>query len=233
MSEAILEAKDLHKNYGKGQTFVSVLRGVDLAVKEGEFLAIQGASGAGKSTVLHILGGLDRPDRGEVLYRNEDISKMLGGRLDAVRNRTFGFVFQFYHLLGEFTALENVLMPEMIRQGLLGWPGKRKAARRRAQDLLERLGLGERLRHRPSELSGGEQQRVAIARALMPEPSVLLCDEPTGNLDSKTGAGIIEVLTELNRAGQTMIVVTHDKDMAALAHRTVRLADGRIRRGEK
>ena len=235
MSEAILKAVDLHKSYGKGRTYVSVLAGADLSVAAGELLAVVGASGSGKSTLLHLLGGMDTPDRGEVLYSGEDISKMWGGRRDLVRNKVFGFVFQFYHLLREFTALENVLMPLMIRSGFGEWSRVRNAAGKRAAELLERLGVGERLDHRPSELSGGEQQRVAIARALIGEPKVLLCDEPTGNLDSKTGVEIIGLLLELNRAGQTMVMVTHDRELAALAHRQVMLADKRIhekKRGE-
>jgi len=229
MSETLLEAAGVRKSYGKGPTLVSVLEGVDLKVGEGELLAVAGASGAGKSTLLHVMGGIDTPDDGTVLYRGEDVNKMWGGRRDLVRNRVFGFVFQFYHLLREFTALENVLMPQMIREGLFSWPARRHEARRKAAELLERLGLGHRLRHRPSELSGGEQQRVAIARALAGEPEILLCDEPTGNLDAKTGREIVDILLDLNRGGQTMVVVTHDRDLAALAHRQVTLAEGRIR----
>jgi lipoprotein-releasing system ATP-binding protein len=228
MSEATLEAVGLYKSYGKGRTYVSVLEGAGLSVAEGELLAVVGASGSGKSTLLHLLGGMDTPDKGQVLYSGEDISKMWGGRRDLVRNRVFGFVFQFYHLLREFTALENVLMPLMIRSGIGEWGRQRHEARRRAVELLERLGVAERLHHRPSELSGGEQQRVAIARALVAEPKVLLCDEPTGNLDSRTGCEIITLLLELNRAGQTMVMVTHDRELAALAHRRVTLDERRI-----
>jgi len=230
--DRLLEAIGVAKSYGKGHTFVSVLDGVDLAVGDGELIAIVGASGAGKSTLLHVLGGIDTPDSGKVLYRGEDLGKMWGGRRDLVRNRIFGFVFQFYHLLREFTALENVLMPEMIRHGTFAWPRRRSEAKRRAVELLEEFGLGARLHHRPSELSGGEQQRVAIARALAGEPKVLLCDEPTGNLDAKTGRDIVDILLGLNRAGQTMVVVTHDRELAGLAHRQVTLAEGKIRQGK-
>jgi len=233
MSETILEAVGIYKSYGKGRTYVSVLEGTNLAIGEGELLAVVGASGSGKSTVLHVLGGIDTPDKGAVLYRGEDISKMWGGRRDLVRSRIFGFVFQFYHLLHEFTALENVLMPEMIRQGVLAWPGRRAAAHKRAKLLLDQMQLGERLYHKPLELSGGEQQRVAIARALMAEPKVLLCDEPTGTLDAKTGKEIMGVLFDLGRAGQTMVLVTHDERLASGAHRRVTLADGRIRQGAR
>lgn len=229
MSEAILQAVEIKKSYGKGHTLVNVLRGANLAVEEGELVTVVGPSGAGKSTFLHVLGGLDTPDGGEVLYRGESIATMLGGRLDVVRGKYFGFVFQFYHLLREFTALENVILPGMIRTSPLGWLKSRHSVRSAARDLLERLGLGERLTHRPNELSGGERQRVAIARALVGSPEVLLCDEPTGNLDKKTGDGIIKLLLKLNRQGQTMVVVTHDPQLAAMAHRTVAIAEGRIR----
>lgn len=228
MSDAILEAIDLTRSYGKGHTLVEVLRGANISVHAGELVAVVGSSGAGKSTLLHIMGGLDTPDGGAVLYKGGPISKMWGGRLDVVRNRVFGFVFQFYHLLREFDAVENVLMPMMIRTGTFGWPRQRRGARREAVEILERLGLGERLTHRPSELSGGEQQRVAIARALAGKPEILLCDEPTGNLDEKTSAGITELLMELNREGQTIVVVTHDRTMAQKAHRMVEIRGGRI-----
>ncbi len=228
MNEPLLRAIDVHKSYGRAHTLVKVLHGASLDVRREEFLAVEGASGAGKSTLLHILGGLDTPDSGDVLYKGENIGKMWGGRLDVVRNRVFGFVFQFYHLLKEFTALENVMMPQMVRHGPAGWLAGRRKARREARDLLERLGLGERITHKPSELSGGEQQRVAIARALAGSPEILLCDEPTGNLDARTGAGIIDLLLELNREGQTMVVVTHDRDLASMAHRKVAIVQGRI-----
>jgi lipoprotein-releasing system ATP-binding protein len=228
MSEPILQAVKVFKSYGKDHTKVEVLRGASFDVAEGEFVAIKGPSGSGKSTLLHLLGGLDTPDSGDVLYRGEPLTRMCRGDLDAVRNRVFGFVFQFYHLLGEFNAVENVMMPGMIAAGPLEWLGKRREARKKAAALLDELGLGERLTHRPSELSGGEQQRVAIARAMMGGPEILLSDEPTGNLDEKTSRGIIELLLDVNRRGQTMVVVTHEDDLAALAHRTVELHEGRI-----
>lgn len=228
MNEPLLQARDLSKSYGKGHTRIVVLEGASLSIQPGEFVAVAGPSGSGKSTLLHLLGGLDTPESGDVLYRGESIAKMWGGKLDVVRNRVFGFVFQFYHLLGEFTALENVLFPEMIRYGPFGWMKERKAARARAEELLGSLGLAERTDHRPSQLSGGEQQRVAIARALVGEPEILLCDEPTGNLDEKTGAGIIELLIELNSKGQTMVVVTHDRQFASLASRRLTIHDARV-----
>ena len=225
MSDAILTASRVFKSYGQGHTRVEVLKGADLEIARGEMVSVVGASGSGKSTLLNVLGLLDAPDAGEVLYKGENVNKMLGGRRDLVRNTVFGFVFQFYHLLGEFTALENVLMPLMIRQGCLSWPAKQRSARERAGELLEQFGLGARMRHRPSQLSGGEQQRVAIARALIGEPEILLCDEPTGNLDSKTGREIVDVLMGLNARGQSMVVVTHDANLASL-----RASRGRARR---
>ena len=228
MSETILEAANLRRGYGAGHTRVDVLNGASLKVQEGEFVAVAGPSGSGKSTLLHILGGLDAPDSGDVLYRNEKLAEMCGGSLDRVRNSVFGFVFQFYHLLREFSTVENVLMPRMIGCGPLAWLKQRPQARKDAVELLSRLGLGERLTHRPNQLSGGEQQRVAIARALIGSPEVILCDEPTGNLDEKTGAGIIELLLDLNSRGQTMVVVTHDRELAGLAHRRLQMHEGRI-----
>ena len=225
----ILEAVDIHKSYRMGGRPLTVLRGASLTVGKGELLSIVGASGVGKSTFLHILGALDRPDRGKVLYDGTDVFSLSPARQDAIRNRTFGFVFQFYYLLPEFTALENVLMPAMVGRGVIGWLAARSRLRKKAAELLGRLGLGERLRHRPSQLSGGEQQRVAIARALINDPPVLLCDEPTGNLDEKTSEGIIETLWRINRdTGQTTVMVTHNRDLAGRGDRVVHLTAGRI-----
>ena len=223
-----LECVDLRKSYGKGHGLVHVLAGVNLVVQPGELLAVVGASGVGKSTLLHLMGALDRPDSGSVLYDGIEVFSGAARRQDRLRNRTFGFVFQFYHLLPEFTALENVLMPAMVRYGPLGWLGRRRSVRRHAQELLEKFGLAHRLTHRPSQLSGGEQQRVAIARALINEPPVLLCDEPTGNLDEKTSSEIMASLIELNRAGQTIVMVSHDPGIAKAAHRIVHLTGGRL-----
>jgi len=190
---------------------------------------VVGASGAGKSTLLHVLGLLDAPTSGAVHFEGEDIYALNGQAKDRLRNRAFGFVFQFYHLLPEFDALENVLMPEMVRRGVFTWPGHKKAAWERAKRLLQSLGLGDRLSHRPQQLSGGEQQRVAIARALMNEPVVLFCDEPTGNLDEQTSKQIMDLLTRLNRdEGLTMVIVTHERELVRSAHRVLQLADGRI-----
>src|SRR5262245_41382629 len=180
----LLAARDLHKTYRKHAVQVEVLRGLDLAVQPGEFLSVVGASGSGKSTLLHLLGLLDRPDAGCVLFEGDRIDNRSADERDRLRNQTFGFIFQFYHLLPELTALENVLIPQMIAHSVWGWLGQRRALRRRGQELLERVGLGHRLRHTPRELSGGEMQRAAVARALVNHPRVLLADEPTGNLDA-------------------------------------------------
>jgi lipoprotein-releasing system ATP-binding protein len=224
-----LSASGLAKGYRKGRNEVPVLRGVDLEVERGELVAVVGSSGSGKSTLLHVLGLLDTPDEGSVWLDGARIDDGPEKRRDALRNRTFGFIFQFYHLLPELTALENVMLPHLIRHGLLPYWGMRKKVRSEARALLERVGLGHRLDHRPSELSGGEMQRAAIARALAGGPEILLADEPTGNLDSSTGQGVLELLRDLNRERDlTMMLVTHDLQIAHQADRVVRLAEGRI-----
>jgi len=225
----IIRADGLHKSYRMGATQVKVLKGLDLAVERGEFVAIIGASGSGKSTLLHILGALDKPNRGVVEFEGRDLSRQSGRELNRFRNKMVGFVFQFYHLLDELNVLENVFLPAMASKSIVGWLGCRKWAKNRAGELLVRLGLGERAGHKPYQLSGGERQRVAIARALMNEPRLLLADEPTGNLDSATGNGILDVLEELNRAGQTVVMVTHDERIARRAGRIITLGDGKIR----
>jgi len=229
-SDFILKAEGLYKSYRMGATRVNVLKGVDLGVSKGEYVAIVGASGSGKSTLLHILGVLDRPDKGVVRFEGRDLSRYKNGELNRFRNKMVGFVFQFYHLLDELSVLENVYLPTMVSKGVLGWFGCRRWAMNRAGELLEQLGLSERANHKPYQLSGGERQRVAIGRALMNEPSVLLADEPTGNLDSATGNGILDVFEKLNRAGQTIVMVSHDERIAHRAARIVTLADGKIRR---
>ncbi len=228
-NDFILKTQGLQKSYRMGATRVTVLKGVDLAVRKGEFVAIIGASGSGKSTLLHILGALDRPDKGSVTFEQRDLSRFGAGDLNRFRNKAVGFVFQFYHLLDEMNVLENVFLPAMAGKSIIGWLACRKRAKRRAAELLAQLGLTERARHKPYQLSGGERQRVAIGRALMNEPRLLLADEPTGNLDSATGNGILEILEELNRAGQTIVMVTHDDRIAQKAGRIVTLADGRIK----
>jgi len=224
----ILEADGLYKSYRMGAAEVRVLKGVDLAVKKGEFVAIIGASGSGKSTLLHILGVLDKPDKGVVKFEGRDLSRHSGSELNRFRNKMVGFVFQFYHLLDELSVLENVFLPVMAGKSVVGWFACRRWAKRRARELLEQLGLSERARHKPYQLSGGERQRVAIGRALMNEPRLLLADEPTGNLDSATGNGILDVLEKLNSLGQTIVMVTHDERIAQRARRIVTLVDGKI-----
>lgn len=224
-----LQAIDLYKTYRRHANKVEVLRGVNLDVAEGEFLSIIGASGSGKSTLLHLFGTLDHPDTGAIYLANRRIDNLPAGERDGLRNRAFGFIFQFYHLLPELTTLENVLMPEMIRCSMLRWWRNRSELRRRALGLLDRVGLGHRLKHRPRELSGGEMQRAAIARALINHPRVLFADEPTGNLDAATGANVVELLRDLNRTeGLTIIMVTHNLDIVADTDRVVRLANGRV-----
>jgi len=211
-----------------GATEVKVLKGVNLSVKKGEFIAIIGASGSGKSTLLHILGALDKPSNGVVKFENRDLSRFRSGQLNKFRNKMVGFVFQFYHLLDELSVLENVFLPAMTGKSIIGWFACRRQAKNRAKEVLAQMGLAERIKHKPYQLSGGERQRVAIGRALMNEPKLLLADEPTGNLDSATGNGILEVLEALNRAGQTIVMVTHDERIAKRAGRTVTLVDGKI-----
>ncbi|MHC4623434.1 MAG: ABC transporter ATP-binding protein [Planctomycetota bacterium] len=227
-NDYILKAEGVYKSYRMGAAEVKVLKGLDLAVAKGEFLAIVGASGSGKSTLLHILGALDSPDKGGVSVEGRDLSQLSAGELNVFRNKMVGFVFQFYHLLDELNVLENVCLPAMASKGVVSWLLSKGSAKRRGRELLSRLGLGERASHKPYELSGGERQRVAIGRALMNEPQLLLVDEPTGNLDSATGNEILNIFEELNGAGQTIVMVTHDERIAGRAGRVVKLADGKV-----
>ncbi|MGH2271041.1 ABC transporter ATP-binding protein [Anaerohalosphaeraceae bacterium U12dextr] len=224
----ILQAKGLHKSYTMGKQILTVLRGVEMSLSAGDFAVIVGASGSGKSTLLHILGALDKPDKGMIEFEGQRLDQMSNRRLNQFRNQNVGFVFQFYHLLDELNVLENVLLPAMIAAGPVGWLKSKKNVRNKAISLLERMGLKDRLRHKPYELSGGERQRAAIARALINSPRLLLADEPTGNLDSKTGHGILEILNELNQQGQTILMVTHDDRIARQAGRVIKLSDGKI-----
>src|SRR5438552_9412554 len=225
----LLTATNLHKTYRKDALKVRVLRGLDVEVGAGEFLSIVGVSGSGKSTLLHLLGTIDRPDEGVIRLAGKRIDDLPSERRDMLRNQTFGFIFQFYHLLPELNTLENVLMPQMIKHSTWSWLRHRQPLRRRAVELLERVGLGQRLKHRPRELSGGEMQRAAIARALINQPRILLADEPTGNLDAGTGAEIVQVLRDLNRCeGLTIIMVTHNLDIVAETDRVVRLVAGQV-----
>ncbi|HTV41701.1 MAG TPA: ABC transporter ATP-binding protein [Candidatus Sulfotelmatobacter sp.] len=226
MSETLLSAKGLTKSYAIGSRSLEVLRGVDLEVDRGDFLALRGASGAGKSTLLHLIGGLDSPNSGEILFEGRDITKFSEADLTHFRNRRVGFIFQAYHLLPELTALENVCLPARI--------GRMSAttAESRATELLQQIGLKDRIDHKPYELSGGEQQRVAIARSLIARPEMILADEPTGNLDSRTGMEIIELLKNLCvQTNAALIIATHDAKVAAAAKQVIELADGRIAAG--
>ena len=222
-AQPILTARGVRKSYLMGRRWLEVLRDVELTVRRGEFLALRGASGAGKSTLLHLLGGLDLPNDGENIFDGADLRALPARALARLRNRRVGFVFQAYHLLPELSALENVALPARMAR----LPAGDAAAKGR--DLLQRVGLGERLEHRPYELSGGEQQRVAIARALINQPDLILADEPTGNLDSHTGEEIIRLLCELREERRaTLIMATHDAKIAARAPRVVELVDGTI-----
>lgn len=239
----ILSAENVRKTYRLGRVDVPVLHGVAITVREGEWVAILGASGSGKSTLLHILGGLDRPDppshghpRCAVNFRDQNLIEMTSAQLDDYRNQTVGFVFQFYHLLPELTVLENALLPAMRKHGRVGYAVARKSLEADAAALLTSFGLGHRMKHRPAELSGGERQRTAIARALINNPHVLLADEPTGNLDQKTGEAILDAVAQTRATGgretgarrRTIVMVTHDQRVAARADRVVRLVDGRV-----
>ncbi len=218
-----IRAREVFKSFQIGGGALEVLKGVNLSIEKGEFVAIVGPSGVGKSTLLHLLGALDRPTAGEVLYEDLDLGRLDNGQLAHFRNQTVGFIFQFHHLLPEFTAVENVMMPLLVGRR------HRTQAREVAASLLREVGLEQRLEHRPAELSGGEQQRVAIARALAASPKVLLADEPTGNLDTKTGEAAYELLRRLNRErGLTLVMVTHNEGLARRSDRIVPMLDGRI-----
>ena len=217
----MLEAKNIHKIYHNGGKELRVLKGIDLSIEKGKFVAIVGPSGAGKSTLLHILGGLDNPTEGEVAFQGENLHGLSDANLSRMRNKKIGFVFQFYHLLSEFTVLENVVMPGLI-SGC-----KKKELKDRSLELLEKVGLADRITHFPSELSGGERQRVAIARSLINQPDLLLCDEPTGNLDSKTGEEIIGLIKKINYENQmTVVLVTHNIDLTKVTDKVYHLRDG-------
>lgn len=228
MPSVHLAAHAIQKSYRKGEHQVPVLSGVDVEIHRGEFLSIVGQSGSGKSTLLHLLGLLDSPDVGEVYLSGQRIDDLPPRTLDRLRNQVFGFVFQFYHLMPELSLIENVLCPLMIRHSIWGYWKQRRAFYDSAREMIDRVGLGHRLSHRPSELSGGEMQRAAIARSLISRPEVLLADEPTGNLDAATGREILDLLRTLNEQdGLTIVMVTHDAGLAASAHRCLRLTDGR------
>lgn len=222
-SSVILQCRQLSKHYQQGNLDVNVLKGVDLTIKAGERVAIMGASGSGKSTLLHLLGGLEKPTKGHVILDGEDLNKISASKLSKLRNRSLGFIYQFHHLLGEFSILENVAMPVLIAgESVI-------QAQKKAHDLLGRVGLGHRVEHKPGELSGGERQRAAVARALINQPKCVLADEPTGNLDSKTAEQIYQLMLELNKELQvSFLVVTHDIELAQRMDRVLSMEDGLI-----
>jgi ABC-type lipoprotein export system ATPase subunit len=223
MNEVLLSARSVTKSYTMGKRRLDVLRGVSLEVTRGEFVALRGASGAGKSTLLHLFGGLDSPNAGEIWFAGKNLAQASDSELTKLRNGKVGFIFQAYHLLPELDALENVCVPARLARV------PAEVAAKRGQELLQRVGLGARLDHKPYELSGGEQQRVAIARALMNEPELILADEPTGNLDSHTGAEIVDLLVSLRaEKNTTLIIATHDASVAARAPKVIQLVDGQI-----
>jgi len=222
MTAALVELQKVTKIYRLGEVEVRALWEVDLRVEERDFLALMGPSGSGKSTLLHILGLLDRPTAGKVLWEGQDVTRLNGARLAELRGRRIGFVFQMFNLVPNLTALENVELPLIF----LGVPPRER--RKRAEEALKRLGLGDRLRHRPNQLSGGQQQRVALARALVTDPALLIADEPTGNLDTATGREILGIFSELNQQGRTIVLATHDPEAAEVAKIRLRLRDGRI-----
>jgi len=235
MNEHLIQVQNLTKVYGMGEVAVRALDGVDLTIDEGEFVAIMGPSGSGKSTLMNILGCLDRPTEGHYWLGDEDVSKLNKTQLARVRNRRIGFVFQSYNLLSRTSALKNVLLPLLYNTNGLPraqsrGPQRRSAAEREAlaRQALETVGLSERAHHRPNELSGGEQQRVAIARALVNDPLIILADEPTGNLDTRSSLEIVGILQELHERGRTIVMITHEPDLGAYAQRIVHLRDGRV-----
>ena len=227
--ETAMSVKDLYKSYCKGKHEVPVLKGVSLSIQRGDFTAIVGQSGSGKSTLLHLLGTLDAPDSGEIHFQERRIDNLPARHKETLRNREFGMIFQFYHLLPELSTLENVLVPKMVQDGFWKYLRNKKAYKKRATELLEMVGLGHRLKHKPNQLSGGEMQRTAIARSLVSEPSVLLADEPTGNLDSENGREVMDTLNSLRKhENLTVIMVTHDDSLAAKADHIVHLVNGKV-----
>ena len=224
-----MKAKKIFRTFPVGERKLDVLKGVDIEVKKGEILMILGPSGAGKSTMLHIMGLLDKPTSGRVYFKDTEITDLNQEAQSHYRNKYFGFIFQFYHLLPEFNALENVLMPQMIGRGLLSYGAKYREIEKKAKDLLDIVGLSERMKHLPSQLSGGERQRVAIARALINDPELIFCDEPTGNLDTENAEKIHTLLEQLNKERNiTFLMVTHNKELSSKGHRLLYMRDGVI-----
>jgi lipoprotein-releasing system ATP-binding protein len=232
-AKAILRAKDVHRAFLMGESTINILKGLDFTLRTGEFVAIEGRSGSGKSTLLHILGALDEANHGAIEFDGQDFTQFGSAERSRLRNKHFGFIFQFYHLLPELNVLENTLLALMIERSWFGYRSDRRALQQRATELLESLGMSHRLKHRPSQLSGGERQRVAIARALMNNPRVLFADEPTGNLDAETGRQIMDLIEALHRDhGQTIVMVTHDRALAREADRVLVLKDGKLEKAE-
>jgi lipoprotein-releasing system ATP-binding protein len=230
---AILRAKSVHRAFRMGDRIIPVLKGVDLTLRQGEFIAIEGRSGSGKSTLLHIMGALDESDSGSIEFDGDDFTRLSAADRSRLRNKHFGFIFQFYHLLPELNVLENALLAPMIEHSWFSYRAAKRQLQARAKELLEQLSLSHRLKHRPNQLSGGERQRVAIARALMNNPRVLFADEPTGNLDAETGRQIMNVLEKLHQEkGQTIVMVTHDRALAREADRVLVLRDGKLEKAE-
>ena len=220
--QPLIHARDLRKTYHVGDQVVHALDGLDLDIRTNEYVALMGPSGSGKSTLMNMLGCLDSPTSGSYILNGQDVSRLADDALADIRNREIGFVFQTFNLLPRYTALENVALPMV-------YAGMGKAERlARAQEVLDQVGLGDRMDHRPNELSGGQRQRVAVGRALVMRPSIILADEPTGNLDTATSQEVMELFGDIQKAGNTVILVTHEEDIAAYAHRTVRLRDGRV-----
>ncbi|MFT5302459.1 MAG: lipoprotein-releasing system ATP-binding protein [Mariniblastus sp.] len=229
LNDSAMEVRGLFKSYRKGPLEVPVLKGVDLQITTGDFTAIVGQSGSGKSTLLHLLGTLDAPDQGEIYFRDQRIDNLAARKKEYLRNSEFGLIFQFYHLLPELTTLENVLVPKMVKDGFFRYLRNKSKYKKRAMELLEMVGMSHRLTHKPNQLSGGEMQRTAIARSLISEPSVLLADEPTGNLDSENGREVMDTLSALRKnENLTVVMVTHDEQLAAKADRVIHLVNGQV-----
>jgi lipoprotein-releasing system ATP-binding protein len=228
-NNTILKIENIARSFKTGNRTLEILKGISLDIKAGEILAIAGPSGAGKSTLLHIMGLLDKPTSGRVLFKDKDLYALPGSEQARLRNSSFAFIFQFYHLIPELNIMENILLPHMISNSILGWQMRHKALKAKAGKLIDKLGLAERVNHKPNQLSGGEQQRVAIARALVTDPEVILCDEPTGNLDTNATLEIQNLISELNRQeGKTFVIVTHNDNIARWSHRMIHLVDGQI-----